>query len=93
MKTHSLALLTCYCSFITAGCRKDMQDQPKYKPLGENRFLADGRDSRPIPAGTIARDELNANDPEQTGDAGRGIPRNDPLLAVDMRLLGGAGPI
>jgi mono/diheme cytochrome c family protein len=55
-------------SFATA-CRQDMQDQPKYKPLGANRFFADGRDSRPIPAGTIARDELNAADPQQTGES------------------------
>lgn len=46
-----------------------MQDQPKYKPLGENRFFADGRDARPIPAGTIARDELNDTDPFHTGVA------------------------
>ncbi len=44
-----------------------MQDQPKYKPLGENRFFADGRDSRPIPLGTIARDELANNDSLHTG--------------------------
>lgn len=45
-----------------------MQDQPKYKPLGANRFFADGRDARPVPAGTIARDELNINDPLHTGE-------------------------
>jgi mono/diheme cytochrome c family protein len=44
-----------------------MQDQPKYKPLGENRFFADGRDARPIPAGTIARDELSESDAFHTG--------------------------
>lgn len=46
-----------------------MQDQPKYKPLGENRFFPDGRDARPIPANTIALDELNNNDPYHTGIA------------------------
>lgn len=44
-----------------------MQDQPKYKPLGENKFFADGRDSRPIPPGTIALDEANAADPVHSG--------------------------
>jgi hypothetical protein len=53
--------------FLAWGCRRDMQDQPKYKPLGQNNFFADGRDARPIPAGTIARDELNDDDPVHTG--------------------------
>jgi len=52
---------------LTWSCRRDMQDQPKYKPLGQNSFFADGRDARPIPAGTIARDELHENDPAHTG--------------------------
>lgn len=57
------------CAFLAAtSCRQDMQNQPKYKPLGENRFFADGRDSRPIPAGTIARDELDDASPSHTGD-------------------------
>jgi mono/diheme cytochrome c family protein len=45
-----------------------MQDQPKYKPLGQNRFFPDGRDARPIPAGTIATDELSNNDAYHTGE-------------------------
>ena len=52
-----------------------MQDQPKYKPLGASRFFADGRDARPIPAGTIARDELNDTDSFHTGEAQRRISR------------------
>lgn len=52
---------------ISTGCRQDMQDQPRYKPLGANRFFADGRDSRPIPAHTVALDELNDNDSYHTG--------------------------
>ena len=52
----------------TVACRQDMQDQPKYKPLGENRFFPDGRNARPIPLGTIATDELNDNDAYHTGE-------------------------
>ena len=33
----------------------DMDYQAKYKPQGENRFFADGRDARPPVAGTVAR--------------------------------------
>lgn len=49
-------------------CRRDMQDQPKYKPLAASGFFADGRDSRPVPANTIARDELDRVNPAHTGD-------------------------
>jgi mono/diheme cytochrome c family protein len=44
---------------VAGGCRQDMQDQPKYKTYGESKFFEDGRDSRPIPPGTVARGELN----------------------------------
>ena len=33
----------------------DMDRQAKYKPQAENEFFADGRNDRPIPAGTVAR--------------------------------------
>ena len=32
-----------------------MDRQAKYKPQAENEFFADGRNDRPIPAGTVAR--------------------------------------
>lgn len=71
---------------LLTACRRDMQDQPKYKPLGANRFFADGRDARPIPAGTIARDELNDADSLHTGDANGAFLDAIPLK-VDSNLL------
>jgi mono/diheme cytochrome c family protein len=56
------------CMLLSA-CRYDMQDQPKYKPLGRSTFFPDGRMSRPVPAGTIARDELSDKDTVHTGNA------------------------
>lgn len=53
--------------FAAAGCRRDMQDQPRFKPLAGSRFFADSRSARPVPAGTIARDELNDTDVLHTG--------------------------
>ena len=44
-----------------------MHDQPRYKPLAVSTFFADGRSARPIPEGTVARGELNDNDPFHTG--------------------------
>lgn len=44
-----------------AGCREDMQDQPRYNPLRQSHFFADGRSARPLVAGTIARGQLRAD--------------------------------
>jgi len=63
----SLALLLA-CASI--GCRRDMQDQPKYIPLRSSDFFADGRSARPIPEGTVARGELRADKVFFTGKSG-----------------------
>jgi mono/diheme cytochrome c family protein len=72
---------------MIAACRQDMQDQPKYKPLGANRFFADGRDARPIPAGTIALDELNDTDAFHTGADANGEFLDTIPLKVDLKVL------
>jgi mono/diheme cytochrome c family protein len=41
-----------------AGCRQEMYDQPKYKPLDRSAFYADGRASRALVEGTVARGAL-----------------------------------
>jgi len=59
-------LLTTLC-----GCRQEMYDQAKYKPLGESGFFADKRASRPLPEGTVARGWLRADQKLYTGKEGR----------------------
>lgn len=54
-------------ALLLAGCRQDMFDQPRYKPLGKSEFFADGRGSRPPVAGTIARGHLNEDEHLATG--------------------------
>ena len=51
-------LLTAVC-VVSSACRQDMHDQPRYKTLGYSKFFQDGRESRPIPPGAVARGELN----------------------------------
>ena len=46
-----LALAVC-------GCRQDMHDQPKYKPLVASGFFRDGRSARPIIQDTVPRGHL-----------------------------------
>lgn len=77
-----VAALTNLC----IACRQDMQDQPKYKPLGQNTFFPDGRNSRPIPPGTIARGDLNATDAYHTG-ASNGAFLDTIPVPIDVNVL------
>jgi hypothetical protein len=41
-----------------AGCRNDMQDQPRYEVNSASRFFADGRADRPLVKGVVARGSI-----------------------------------
>jgi mono/diheme cytochrome c family protein len=47
-----------------------MADQPRYEPLEESPFFSDGRSSRPLPAGVVARGFLQ----QANGEAGATYP-------------------
>lgn len=49
------------------GCRQEMYDQPKYKPLARSDFFADHRASRPMVEGTVARGMLREDTRFYTG--------------------------
>jgi hypothetical protein len=87
LKTPSLLLLLLASIVGETACRQDMQDQPKYKPLALSTFYADGRSARPIPAGTIARGELNDDDLFHTGKVSGGTWTGAIPLTVDLPLL------
>jgi mono/diheme cytochrome c family protein len=48
-------------TLMLAGCRQDMHDQPRYRPLAASTFFADGRSARPAVPGTIARGHLRTD--------------------------------
>jgi mono/diheme cytochrome c family protein len=52
---------------LAAGCRQDMQDQPKMIPQRESQFFADGRSARPQVLGTVARGQLHEDGYFYTG--------------------------
>ena len=56
---------------ILAGCRQDMQDQPRLNPLRRSDFFEDGRSARPLVSGTVARGELHADSYFYTGYIGK----------------------
>ena len=59
-----LAVVLCLSG---AGCRRDMQDQPKMKPYRGTTFFADGLSGRPPVQGTIPRGFLRTDSEYYTG--------------------------
>ena len=55
---------------VLAGCRQDMHDQPRFKPLAKSDFYADLRSSRPPVEGTVARGQLHEDTYFYTGKVG-----------------------
>jgi mono/diheme cytochrome c family protein len=55
----------------TTACRQDMHDQPKYQPLERSSFFEDGRASRPLLPGVIARGQLRDDEQLYTGKSGQ----------------------
>jgi mono/diheme cytochrome c family protein len=53
--------------WLVAGCRQDMQDQPKIIPQRESNFFADGRSARPQVLNTVARGQLHEDQYFYTG--------------------------
>lgn len=68
--TRTLAACAIAAALTAAGCRQDMHNQPKYKPLKGSKFFEDGRDSRPLIDDTVARGHLNADVLLYTGKSG-----------------------
>ena len=74
---------------VLSGCRQDMHDQPRYKPLAESDFFPDLRSERQPVAGTVARGDLQEDTYFYTGKMGANpgdympaeVPVNDQTLA------------
>lgn len=78
-------LVPAVIALVCAGCRRDMQRQPKYTPLALSRFYPDGRAARPTPAGAIAIDEIDNSSPAVTGAANGSFLTTIPLpLTVEL---------
>ncbi len=71
---------------LMAGCRQDMHDQPRYGPLQGSSFFEDGRASRPLVPGTVARGDLHADTPFYTGKS-HGTLLNALPIAVTREVL------
>lgn len=70
MSKNRLLLMTVALSAAFAvgcGVRLDMQDQPRYEAYSKSEFFKDGRASRHLPEGTVARGLLKDNKAFYTG--------------------------
>ena len=57
-------------ALVSAACRQKMADQPSYRPLAASDFFDDGRASRPMVEGTVARGLLKDDEALYTGKTG-----------------------
>ena len=64
-----------------------MHDQPRYKPLRRSDFFADGREARPLVAGTVARGQLRDDAYYYTGMIGKNQPGNTIPFPVTAEVL------
>ena len=74
------------CVLFVAGCRQDMHNQPKYRPLRASTLFADGSSARQPVDGTVARGTLQEDEALFTGKtmgvAVRQMPF--PIAAADL---------
>lgn len=62
-----------------AGCRQDMHDQPRVKPMARSDFFDDKRAARPLVDGTVARGQLRDDDHLYTGRIGKELATTYPF--------------
>ena len=65
-----LCVLCVFVVIVSFGCRQDMHDQPRYKPLARSAFFGDERSARPLVEGAVARGHLRDDSLLYTGKAG-----------------------
>jgi mono/diheme cytochrome c family protein len=78
-KLRTLSMLAIPAVLVLAGCRQDMHDQPRFKPLAKSDFYSDLRSARPPVEGTVARGELHEDSYFYTGMIGGGNTPGDYL--------------
>ena len=81
------AVCSLLCLLIVAGCRQDMHNQPKYRPLRATEFFRDGSSARPLVEGTVARGHAAGRRGLLHGQDQRAPPVTELPFAVDEHVL------
>ena len=72
-----------------AGCRQDMHDNPRHEPLEASTFFDDGSSARPVPANTVPRGFLRADEHLYTGKVNGQLADTFPIpVTADLMLRG-----
>jgi mono/diheme cytochrome c family protein len=74
---------------VVTGCRQQMADQPRYKPLAKSAFFGDDRSARPMEPGTVAQGQLRADERFYTGKSGGGLVATLPVSLTKELLARG----
>ena len=72
---------------IVIGCRNEMYDQAKAKPLSEGTFFANGQNARPLPPDTVARGYLREDRAMYAGIAPSGSFVSELPIPLTRELL------
>ena len=74
---------------LSAGCRQDMHDQPKYKTYAASDFFSDRRSARPLIQGTVARGQLRLDRHLYEGRVGNALATTLPMPLTRQLLTRG----
>jgi len=87
----SRALSACMIGLLllSAGCRQDMHDQPKYKTYAASDFFSDRRSARPLIQGTVARGQLRLDRHLYEGRVGNALATTLPMPLTRQLLTRG----
>ena len=83
--SHKLLAAAC-CLVAAAGCRQDMHNQPKYRPLRPSTLFADGASARPLVEGTVARGTLQEDEAFFTGKVANQTVKELPFQITEADL-------
>jgi mono/diheme cytochrome c family protein len=88
MSNLRASLLSVFSVLVLAtGCRNEMYDQAKVKPLSEGTFFANGQNARPLPPDTVARGFLREDKAMYAGIGPDGKFVNELPMKVTRALL------
>ena len=74
MSTNRVLAALALATVVSAGCRQDMHDAPRYDPLEASDAFGNGSSARPIVAGTVPRGQLNDDAFLHTGKGAGNLP-------------------
>jgi len=79
-------LSSVFCLLTVGGCRQDMHNQPKYKPLRASTLFADNSSARPLIEGTVARGTLQEDEAFFTGKTSGATVKEMPFAITEKDL-------